>query len=129
MTTSPITHESGVDAAVPAVQGRGEALGVLALWASLFVIAALVIVQLGGGRSLLGPAGEARADLVTSVDDFTALTFYGGSNEDILVVMDGRGENLFVYRVQNQRTVEFLDRLGLPEVFETSRRIGAGGGK
>lgn len=102
----------------------------LVLWASLFVIAALVIVQLGrgGGRSLFGPAGEARADLVSSAGEFTALTFDDGS-QDVLVVMDGRGENVFVYQVKNQRTVEFLDRVALTDVFDTARKVGAGGTK
>jgi hypothetical protein len=93
------------------------------LWASALVIAALIVVQLG--KYTQGSPNAARADVVTRVQDYTALTFNAG-NDDVLLVLDGRGEQLFMYRVKNQNTVEFIDKLMLPEVFETTKRLGAG---
>jgi hypothetical protein len=105
------------------------------LWASAFIIAALIVVQLGklsdaGPRS--GP-GVALASLpmglgsesVSRVGDYTVMTFNAG-NDDVLAVLDGRGEELFTYRIKNLKEFEFLGREKLPEVFATSRRLGPG---
>ncbi len=105
------------------------------LWASAAIIAALIIVQLGkladgGGRSGPGVALAALpmgmgAESVSRVGDYTVLTFNAG-NDDVLAILDGRGEELFTYRVKNLREFEFLGRERLPELFATSRRIGPG---
>lgn len=98
-------------------------LSTAALWASAFILAAMVIVQAG---RLVWPLGSsAKADLVASIGDYTALTFNSG-NDDVLAVLDGRGEQLYAYRVQNQNRLELLRAYSVKELFETGRRLGAG---
>ncbi len=92
-----------------------------ALWASAFVVAALLLL-LVGQRNI---GNQAHAGLVSSVDDHTILTFDGG-NDDLVMVLDGRGEEIFVYGIKNQTTFEFLARHRLSDVFGFGRRIGAG---
>ena len=53
------------------------------------------------------------------------LSFDGGT-EDIVLVLDGRAEDLYAYRIKNQTTLEFLQRERLANIFATSRQIGAG---
>jgi hypothetical protein len=92
------------------------------LWASALVLAALVVVQAGrmGG-------GEARADLVASVGGVTALTVAGAEGEDVLMVIDDRSEELFIYRVGNHDTLEMRRRYSLPRMFADARGQGTGG--
>jgi hypothetical protein len=90
------------------------------LWASAFILAGLIVLQ--AGRS----GGEARADLVASVGGMTALTVAGASSEDLLLVIDGRAEELFVYRVENQQNVELQRRYNLPRMFNDARGQGPG---
>ena len=104
------------------------------LWASAFVLVGLIIVQAGKvaahGRARDAAMAEAAAfDLVARIGDFTALTINSGS-DDVLVVLDSRGEDIYTYRVtNNQRQFEFLGREDLKTVFATSRRIGSGTGR
>ena len=104
------------------------------LLGSALVIAALIVVQLGrlSGRHAPGaalaalPVGlMAGAESVSRVGDYTVLTFNSGS-DDVLAVLDGRGEELFTYRVKNLKEFEFLGRERLPELFATGRRLGPG---
>ena len=94
-----------------------------ALWASACVIAALIIVQ-------AGRMGEtpARADLVSSVGGMTALTFESQS-EDLLAVIDGRSESLFVYKVENKNSLDLLRSYSLPTLFSEARTRYSGGGR
>ena len=111
---------------------RGNAL----LWASALVIGALIVVQIGRMAEVRGGAGVAIAELpmglggmpaesVSRVGDYTVMTFNAG-NDDVLGILDGRGEELFTYRVKNLNQFEFLGREKLPELFGTARRIGPG---
>jgi hypothetical protein len=93
----------------------------IVLWASAFVLAGLILVQAGRSGS-----SEARADLVSSVGGLTALTVAGASSEDLLLVIDGRSEELFVYRVENQQNVELQRRYSLPRMFSDARGQGPG---
>jgi hypothetical protein len=93
-----------------------------ALWASALMIAALIIVQAGR----MGPE-PARADVVSTVAGTTALTFEAQS-EDLLAIVDGRQEMLFVYRVQNKTALELVRSYNLPELFTEARgRVGGSG--
>lgn len=96
--------------------------GSAALWASAAVILALIIVQ-AGRLPALDPA--ARADLVSQSDQYTILTFNDG-NEDVVAVLDGRGEELFIYLVRNRTRLEFIGRESLPVLFENARGAGSG---
>jgi hypothetical protein len=101
------------------------------LWASAFVLAGLTVVQLGKIHDRRGaalaelPVGMMGAEGVSRVGDYTVMTFNAG-NDDVLAVLDGRGEELFTYRVKNLNQFEFLGREKLPELFTTGRRLGPG---
>ena len=94
-----------------------------ALWASAFILAALVLVQ---AARLVWPLGApAHADVVAEVAGHTALTFNSG-NDDVLAVLDSRGEQLYTYRIQNQSRVELLRSYDVRDLFDIGRRLGAG---
>ena len=87
------------------------------LWASAFVLAGLIIIQAGRGAASdrsrdAALANAAAMDIVARAGDFTTLTFSVGSSgsDDVLMVLDSRGEDLFTYRIVNQRQFEFLGR-------------------
>jgi hypothetical protein len=84
-----------------------------ALWASAFVLVALIVVQ-------AGRIGEARADMVSTVGGLSILTADTGSEES-LFVLDSRKEEISVYRVVNQNTLELYRRYELPRVFGDAR--------
>lgn len=86
-----------------------------ALWASAFVLVALIVVQAGR----IGPS-EARADLVSSAGDLTALTVES-TNDDVLLVVDNRSESLMAYKVVNQNSFELFRSYSLPRLFGEAR--------
>lgn len=93
------------------------------LWCSAIILTALIIVQAGRIAPSLLP--EARADLVAGVAGYTTLTL-NSQSEDILLVLDGRGEQVFLYRILNQRQLELIGRQDLNQLFAAGARIGAG---
>lgn len=107
------------------------------LWASAIVLAGLIVVQLGrsqapvGGRSPDAALAAAMMGMgagdgaVTRVGDYTVMTFSTG-NDDVLAILDGRAEEMFLYRVRNMAEFEFLGRENLPNMFATARRLGPG---
>jgi hypothetical protein len=84
-----------------------------ALLASAFVLVALIVLQ-------AGRLGEARADMVSSAGGLSVLTADTGSEES-LFVLDSRKEELSVYRVVNQNSLELYRRYELPRVFGDAR--------
>jgi hypothetical protein len=96
------------------------------LWFSAFILLGLVIVQ--SGKLASGYLATARADVVSRVGEYTTITVANQSGEDLLMVVDGRGEQLFVYRILNQKQVELLKRYELPAMYTAGQRIGAGAG-
>lgn len=104
------------------------------LWASAFVLAGLLIVQLGriggDGTGISAPlfTPTAKADLISKVADQTMLTFNAG-NDDVLVILDTRAEQMLTYRIKNQTTLELINVYSLPELFATGQRIGIGTGR
>jgi hypothetical protein len=89
------------------------------LWLSAIVLTALIIIQAAS------PGPAARADLVSAVDDYTTLTFNAG-NDDVLLVLDGRAEELYAYRVKNQTSFELIEPYNIKTLFDEGRRKGAG---
>ena len=94
------------------------------LWASAFVIAALVIVQAG---RLPGPA--ARAEMSSSRGDYTLLTARSGRGPDekpyeLLYVIDNRDEVLLVYDVEEAQrgVINAVDGGPLVNLFQGARR-------
>lgn len=94
------------------------------LWFSAFILFGLLIVQ--SGKLASGYLATARADVVSRVGDYTTLTFANQSSEDLLMVVDGRGEQIFIYRILNQKQLELVKRYELPALFSIGQRIGAG---
>lgn len=95
--------------------------GAAALWASAFVILALIVVQAGRLGGSPAAAGE--------VDDNAGvrlLTAESGNNEDFLAVINQRTETLSIYTVVNARSVELYDVQDLPTIFRQAGRPGAG---
>lgn len=97
--------------------------GVGALWASAFVLAALVVTQAGR----LGAGAQASAD-VASVGEVTILTSDTGNREDVVFIMDARSDALLVYGVENRNRVELYQNIRLTEFFTQARNQRAPGG-
>lgn len=98
----------------------------LALWASAFVLAGLVLVQLRlaapatAAPPLFGGSQRATAGMVAQAGGYTVLTSESG-NEDIFILLDSRNEELFVYHIENQNSVQLLERQPLPGLFAEAR--------
>lgn len=102
------------------------------LTCSALIIAALIIVQLGRMGRAPGTPDAAlaaipltlgmNADVVAQAGEFTMLSFNAGS-DDVLAVLDSRGEQLFAYRIENQREFKLIERQSLPEVFAKAKAM------
>lgn len=86
---------------------------------ALFGVALAMAVLLG---ILAAPFFQqpARAEMVSQTGHLVAMTAAGG-NEDILFVIDNRTEQLTAYRIRNQNSMQMLQRLALPQLFESAR--------
>lgn len=94
------------------------------LWASAFVLAAMVITQ--AGRL---PVNPAYAEMGVESGGFTLVTSNSGRGEDaapyeLLYVLDSRDEVLLVYEIEDARQRQIVLRGGadLPEWFRNARR-------
>ena len=94
------------------------------LWACAFLLGALVLVQ--AGRL---PGNPAYAEMGVESGGFTLLTSNAGRGEDaapdeLLYLIDGRGEILLVYEVEDARQKSIILRGGasLPVWFRNARR-------
>lgn len=63
---------------------------------------------------------EAQAGMVSSSGQLTVLTAEA-SNEDLLVVLDGRGEDLYVYRTDARNGMQLFQKLAVPQLFAEAR--------
>lgn len=89
-----------------------------ALWASAMVIAALVLTQAGRTPS-------ATADMVSGAGGVQIMTTAGPTGE-LVYVLDGRDERLYVYEVVNQSSVELVDRQDVAAIFTAAAAQAAG---
>jgi hypothetical protein len=94
------------------------------LWASAFILLGLVVVQAGRLAGIW--MNTASADVVSRVADFTTLTMTATASEDLALVLDGRAEKLYVYRIKNRESVELVRPYELPSLFQNGTRVGAG---
>jgi hypothetical protein len=83
-----------------------------ALWASAFVIAALVIVQ--AGRLPINPA---YADQAVSENGYTLVTTDSGRGDEaapyqLLYIIDDRTETMLVYQIEDARQKQIMLRDG-----------------
>ena len=83
------------------------------LLASAFVVGALLVVQAGRIEPAYG-------EMVSQSDEYVIMTTDGG-NEELLVVLDKRTEELSVYRVEAQASLELYQKIDLPVVFADAR--------
>ena len=110
MTTPPRTRENGTAAAI--------------LWASAFIVTALLISKAGELRPNAAYAGTAAASGDMSI--VTASKGVGPENRphELLYVADNRSEMLFIYEVEpSGTTTRVLLRGGspLPSLFRAAR--------
>jgi hypothetical protein len=82
------------------------------LWASAFIIGALVIIQAGKL-----PGNPAHADMVADRGNFTAVTANSGRGDDsdpyeVLYIIDSREQMLLVYEVDDIRRKQIVLRDG-----------------
>jgi len=91
----------------------------------LIACALLLAVMLG---VMISPLVNepARAEMVSENGHLVTLTAKGG-NEDILLVLDNRTEQIAAYKVGQTNRLELLQRLDLPELFESARARRLGG--
>jgi hypothetical protein len=89
-----------------------------ALWASAFALMGLIVVQ-GSGLT-----GEARADVVAQTGPLTALTVTA-TNEDILLILDSRTEDLYVYR-PDRNALDLVQSHKVADLFNDARARTAG---
>lgn len=97
-----------------------------ALWTSAGLLGALVVVQtlVGAGQPIGG--SSASGGMVSQAGQHTMLTAESGA-EDLLIVLDGRNEEMFVYRTNSrQGEMQLYQRLGLAAVFNDARSRNAG---
>lgn len=106
----------GTTNAAPARARRFDA-GLAALWASAFVVGALLLSA--AGRTSIEP--KAYAD-VSEVADLTVVTTQAGPNWDVMALLDRREEVLYVYGVGGNRTVELYQVQKLDDVFKQAAR-------
>lgn len=93
-----------------------------ALWMSAGVMLGLVLFRseplMGMQGALRG--GEAWAGLVSHAGNMAILTSES-HNEDIAIVLDGRTEQLLIYRTSVNDGVQLSQRLALPQMFVDAR--------
>jgi hypothetical protein len=94
-----------------------------ALWASAFIIVAIIIMQ--AGRL---PGNPAHASVVADRGDYTLMTADSGKGGDIepdeiLCVIDSRDRVMLVYEIENARQggLVLRERLSLDELFMRAR--------
>ena len=94
------------------------------LWASAFVIAALVLVEAGRSPSSEAQAGQA----VTGGTGFSMVTAKSGADaegqvQEVLYLIDGRDEILYVYEIPSptDRRIVFRAGVHLPTLFNAGR--------
>lgn len=90
---------------------------VAALWASAFVLAGLVLTLAAG----LPRAESQLAGTVSSVGELTILTADTGAGDDVILVLDGVAESLFVYGVQNRSAIELIQTYDINRLFIDAR--------
>ncbi|MBL8746148.1 MAG: hypothetical protein JNK58_07310 [Phycisphaerae bacterium] len=88
-----------------------------ALWASAFIIAAMLTVQAGR----LGTPEPAYAGNIAEAGQVRLLTADAGGGEEFLAVLDITRETISIYGVQNQKSIELYQVARLPELFEQAK--------
>lgn len=104
--------------------GSGERASVnggrAALWASAFVLGAMVLLHAGG---LLDR--PARAEMTATSGGYRAVTTNVGAEEALFVVDEPR-EKLLVYLVRSNRRLDLVAQADLPDLFTRAQAQASG---
>lgn len=79
-----------------------------------FLIVTDAAAQLGQG------GGGSRSGMVSHAGGYTVMTSDAG-NEDVVVVLDARNEQLLAYRVESAGAVQLQQKIGLPKLFNDAK--------
>ena len=95
-------------------RGRRAGLdaGACTLWASAFIIMAMIVVQ--AGRTT-GPAAYGQSQ--AKAKGLSLATLQNVADEDLLAVVDDSTSSVFIYRVAPNREVDLLTVRSLEAVF------------
>ena len=104
----------------PASAGRGFN----ALAASAFVLVALIVVQANAFLQPFDQGNQAKAGMVSQSRQLTVMTADAGA-EDLMLVLEGRTEELFVYR-SDRNGMQLQQRLSIPKLFQDARAMAQG---
>ena len=90
-------------------------------------LASLLVLHAIGHAPPIGGGGgsSAHAGMVSQAGQHTIMTADAG-NEDLLLMLDERSEELLVYRTDANKGVQLFQRLRLPEVFIDARARATG---
>src|SRR5262245_58069863 len=91
------------------------------LWVSAFVLLALVLMQSQPLLAQLGAGHAAQGGMVSQVGPLTVMTADAGA-DDVLLVLEGRSEELYVYRA-DRNGVQLQQRLAIPKLFQDARMM------
>jgi hypothetical protein len=95
-----------------------------AMWISAILLGVVLAFQVFGFPERRAEALPSAADVASS-GEFTMLTM-PANNEDLLMVLDGRNETLFVYHIRNKTSFELRTGGDVKALFNTGRLKGAG---
>jgi hypothetical protein len=96
--------------------------GAAILWASALLIVAMIIAN----AARVSPMNAAYAD-VSEVADLSVLTSNASDGNDIFSVLDRRSERLYVYSIEQARSIQLYQVHDLSTLFLQAR--GAAGGR
>lgn len=96
-----------------------------ALTGTAVVAAGLLVVQAAARVPQIGGSSSARTGMVSQTGPFTIMTSDAG-NEDIVVVLDNRNEQMMVYKVENSQSLQLFQKLALPRLFLDAKARAAG---
>ncbi len=119
--TTPQTHPSTSGASIastsiaPAAFAERACVAGLAIGALL--LGSVIASGLASPLAVAGTVSQAGSTTILSAEV---------SNEDIVLVLDARTEEILAYRTDLQRGIELLQRLSLPQVFSDARVRGIG---
>lgn len=99
--------------------------GALVLSAAALMCLALVQVASTSAFQISARASDSRAGLLATIGEYTLLSVDIG-NDDAVLLLDGRAEEVVAYRADNQQVLQVVQRLNLPRTFTEARaRTGA----
>lgn len=123
MTTPDPISSSAQHQPIPAAAGPLNTRPLL--WLTALVLAVLVMIQAQPLLAQLGGSNRtAQAGMVTQSGNFVLLTAEA-NNEDLVVVLDGRSEEIFVYRTE-RNGMQLYQRIPLTKLFQDVRASSMG---